>query len=426
MKKAIFIIIIIALLGLQNLFSESNVYMGVVLQNLVRSDYNTFKMKDEYGVLVSEIVPKSPADRAGLKKNDIILKIDGDKIYTKSQLVKMLSLHNPGETIGLTVWRKHRKKNINLKLEEMPKSSVGAYLGVVLKNLSEQQLKNLGIKDSYGVKISKVIEDSPAEKAGLEKDDIILKIGNEKVFTRDQLSKMLKTFKPQQKTTLHIFRNGKQLDIEVVLGKKEFPDLDNFQQLSAAAPSNIYIYRLNEKTDNSIGVILKSEETTEENGKNKRTERKIEIAEVMKNSPAEKVGLHAGDLIMNIDGKNIETIDEVEKILAKKQVGDKIKITVSRDGKELVFTPEVAKQADFDLDKNVLHMFFDDNNDLNLWFNGNDDIFQNLDKFFQNFDSWNEMKDIQKIQMKDMNKLKEELKKLDVKTDFDNIFKEGI
>jgi hypothetical protein len=125
-------------------------------------------------------------------------------------------------------------------------------------------------------------------------------------------------------------------------------------------------------------------------------------------------------------GKNIETIDEVEKILAKKQVGDKIKITVSRDGKELVFTPEVAKQADFDLDKNVLHMFFDDNNDLNLWFNGNDDIFQNLDKFFQNFDSWNEMKDIQKIQMKDMNKLKEELKKLDVKTDFDNIFKEGI
>ena len=377
MKKTIFIIIL-ALLGLQNLFSESNVYMGVVLQNLTSSDYNTFKMNDEYGVLVSEIVPKSPADKAGLKKNDIILKIDGDKIYTKSQLVKMLSLYNPGETIELTVWRKHRMKNINLKLEKMPQSSVGAYLGVVPRNLSEQQLKNLGVKDAYGIQISKVIENSPAEKAGLQKDDIILKIGNEKVFTRDQLSKMLKTFKPQQKTTLHIFRNGKPLDIDVVLGKKEFLDLYNFQQISAAAPSNIYIYRLNEETDNSIGVILKSEETTEEKGKNKRTERKIEIAEVMKNSPAEKVGLQAGDMILNIDGKDIETIDEVKKILAQKKVGDEIKITVSRNGKELVFMPKVAKQADFALDKNVLHMFFDDNNDLNLWFNGNDDIFQKV------------------------------------------------
>jgi len=400
--------------------------MGVVLQNLRPSDYREYKLKSDFGVLITEIIPGSPADKAGLKANDIVLKIDGDNVYTKSQFVKMLSLYEPNDVINLSVWRKHKEKNIKLKLGETPKSSKRAYLGVILKNLSVDELKKLGLQKPYGVLVSKVMKDSPAEKSGILENDIILKLKNEKIFTKDQLSKMLRSFQPDDEIDITIFRDGKKEELKVTLGEKDFLDFNDFSDFDFPdlKGGKIFIYKLNEETDNAIGVVLKSEESTEKTDNTKRTERKIEISEVMKDSPAEKVGLKAGDLILNIDGKDIETIEDVKDILSEKKVGEKVKITVDRNGKELVFTPEIAERSDFD--KNVLHMFFDDDNDLNIWFNGDEELFRDLDKFFQNFDSLDKFKNIQKLEFDDLEKLKKEMEKLKVKIDFDDLFKEGI
>lgn len=425
MRKS-FLIFIFLLFALQNLFSENDVYMGVVLQNLRPSDYREYKLKSDFGVLITEIIPGSPADKAGLKANDIVLKIDGDNVYTKSQFVKMLSLYEPNDVINLSVWRKHKEKNIKLKLGETPKSSKRAYLGVILKNLSVDELKKLGLQKPYGVLVSKVMKDSPAEKSGILENDIILKLKNEKIFTKDQLSKMLRSFQPDDEIDVTIFRDGKKEELKVTLGEKDFLDFNDFSDFDFPdlKGGKIFIYKLNEETDNAIGVVLKSEESTEKTDNTKRTERKIEISEVMKDSPAEKVGLKAGDLILNIDGKDIETIEDVKDILSEKKVGEKVKITVDRNGKELVFTPEIAERSDFD--KNVLHMFFDDDNDLNIWFNGDEELFRDLDKFFQNFDSLDKFKNIQKLEFDDLEKLKKEMEKLKVKIDFDDLFKEGI
>ncbi|RLC50938.1 MAG: hypothetical protein DRZ79_03580 [Candidatus Cloacimonadota bacterium] len=425
MRKS-FLIFIFLLFALQNLFSENDVYMGVVLQNLRPSDYREYKLKSDFGVLITEIIPGSPADKAGLKANDIVLKIDGDNVYTKSQFVKMLSLYEPNDVINLSVWRKHKEKNIKLKLGETPKSSKRAYLGVILKNLSVDELKKLGLQKPYGVLVSKVMKDSPAEKSGILENDIILKLKNEKIFTKDQLSKMLRSFQPDDEIDITIFRDGKKEELKVTLGEKDFLDFNDFSDFDFPdlKGGKIFIYKLNEETDNAIGVVLKSEESTEKTDNTKRTERKIEISEVMKDSPAEKVGLKAGDLILNIDGKDIETIEDVKDILSEKKVGEKVKITVDRNGKELVFTPEIAERSDFD--KNVLHMFFDDDNDLNIWFNGDEELFRDLDKFFQNFDSLDKFKNIQKLEFDDLEKLKKEMEKLKVKIDFDDLFKEGI
>ena len=69
--------------------------------------------------------------------------------------------------------------------------------------------------------ISEVVKDSPAEEAGLKDKDVLLTFDDEKIYTTDQLIKMLKNFKPEDKVSLEVFRGKKTKKLKLVLGEKE-------------------------------------------------------------------------------------------------------------------------------------------------------------------------------------------------------------
>jgi S1-C subfamily serine protease len=101
-------------------------YLGIRYTPITPELAKANKLEVDYGVLIARgksaneiaVVPGSPADKAGLVENDIILEINGQKIDTEHSLVKALSQFNPGDTVKLKIYHRGEKKEVLVKLEE--------------------------------------------------------------------------------------------------------------------------------------------------------------------------------------------------------------------------------------------------------------------------------------------------------------------
>ena len=98
--------------------------------------------------------------------------------------------------------------------------SSGGWLGVYLESVDYDLSDDLDLPVSYGAYIADVVDDSPAEEAGLRSDDVVIAFNGEKVTDSDDLTDFVLEGKRGDKVTLTIIRNGKEKEIEVTLGKK--------------------------------------------------------------------------------------------------------------------------------------------------------------------------------------------------------------
>ena len=270
-------------------------FMGVFLSEMEIEDLEKKGFKGGYGIALASIQEDTPADKAGLKKGDLILKLNGEKVYTIDQLHKMLDPTKPGDKVQFVIWRNKKEKSFTLKLADkadfLPKDT---FLGIQCVPITKKQSKTLDV--TYGVVIKHIVEDSPAEKAELKKKDIILKFDGEKAYTFDQLSKMIQAKKPDEKVKVELIRDGKKKSINVKLGyrlKSTSSDMFFFNQ-----PSKLFAYSKQSESKNIIGFIVKQE-------KKKDEESSVVISKILKDLPAEKVGLKVGDILLEINGKKI-------------------------------------------------------------------------------------------------------------------------
>jgi len=94
-------------------------WLGVSIQNLTPGLAKSFGLKSTDGVLVSDVVPDSPAERAGFKPEDIILEMNGRKVKNAQQLQQMVTLTPPGTEVEFKVWRKRKIVKLQAKLGEL-------------------------------------------------------------------------------------------------------------------------------------------------------------------------------------------------------------------------------------------------------------------------------------------------------------------
>ena len=408
MKKIIVIALISIMLMSIPLFAKSKVRMGVVLGEITG---------EQYGVQIKKITKESPAEKAGLIAKDILMKIDGDKIYTIDQLKKMLSFLEPEQKITVTYKRDDKTDTCTLILEErkLPEVSKRTYMGVFLKDLNEKIKKKLKLEKPYGIMISKVVEDSPADEAGLKDEDILLTFAKEKIFTTDQLVKMLKNFKPNDEIALKIIRSKKTKKLKIILGEKE--DKVYYSGLNTSSnifniPENVLFYQYDLPGHNKwIGVKLDIKtEKTEKEGKKIITKEK-KITEVIKGTPAEKAGLHIGDIIVAVESdKNLE----IGKALAKKEVGDEIILTIERDGRVQDIVVSIGKR-EYDKSKKDVQVTIEDG-EIKLLINGVEKSISDFEYLRQGLD---EIEMIKNIKSDVLDEVHEELEK--VKEEMENI-----
>ena len=215
------------------------------------------------------------------------------------------------------------------------------YLGISIANLNKAESSISGIP--YGVKITRVMEDSPAEQSGLKEYDIIQEFNHQKVENTENLYDLVRKTEPETKVKISFLREGKPKSTEVILGKrKSYKDIFNasnpfhkFYSLHMGPNLGIQLQELNEELGSYFGV--------------KEAEGAL-VLSVREGSPAEKAGIKAGDVIIQIEEEKIEDPVDVLDIVSDYEEGDTINITLIRHQKEMTFQVQLEKNYDQNLD----------------------------------------------------------------------------
>ncbi|RME01180.1 MAG: DegQ family serine endoprotease [Deltaproteobacteria bacterium] len=176
------------------------------------------------------------------------------------------------------------------------------FLGVVIQDLTPELRKTFDLEDVEGILVADVSEDSPAEKAGIERGDVILECDGEPVKDVASFRNRIGLTLPGTKVTLKILRNGKQKTIRVTIGRLS-------GSMAAAAGSSKILDRL------GLSVQDLTPELRRELGYDK--EEGVLVSEVEPGSPAALAGLQRGHLILEVNRKEVRNVEEFERALER-------------------------------------------------------------------------------------------------------------
>lgn len=173
-------------------------WLGVVVQKITPELREKLNLKDERGALVADVTPGSPAEKAGIKRGDVIVTFDGKDIKDTNELPYAVASTPVGKSANVEVIRKGQKKSLQVKVGEMKEqreaqdsSQPRPTLGMTVEEITPELAKTLGLAESSGLVIVQVAENSPASEAGLMQGDVLLEIDQEPV--RDSQSFQKKT-----------------------------------------------------------------------------------------------------------------------------------------------------------------------------------------------------------------------------------------
>jgi len=387
--------IILIIMLIKPVFANENAYMGVYLQELSARDYEKLGITENYGIMITNTVKDGPAEKAALVNNDVILEVEKTRIYTIDQLTKMLSFMEPEQKIKLKIFRNGEKKTIDLILGEkkIKKIKTAAYLGLYLQDLQQTEINEIGLKDNYGVLIKQVVKGGPVDAAGILDGDILLMIDKEKIYTADQVAKMLKNYEPEEKVNLKVFREKEYINYDVILGEKEFFFQDLFKnlQIDVTKPENIFVYKYDDQFSKWIGILPK--ELNDQLLEYHKLKNGVLIEKVIEGTPAEKAALLAGDIILKMNGETITSTKDIHKIVQSTDLGKEIKIDILRAGKHTSFKVPVEERKDHQKESKVEVSF--DGGDIKIVVDGKEENIINLSNTLNKLETLKSLHDLQ-------------------------------
>jgi serine protease Do len=184
--------------------------LGVNIQNVTADTAQALDLKDTTGVIVSNVKPGSAADKAGVKRGDVITAINGEKIEDSNVLRNKVAGTAPGTSIKLTVLRDGNPQELTATLEEFEsanmnpadqgnddsngpqKQAENGKLGLSLQPVTPQVAKQLGLEgDPQGLVVTDLDPAGPAAEAGMARGDVILEINRQAVNSTDQVQAAL-------------------------------------------------------------------------------------------------------------------------------------------------------------------------------------------------------------------------------------------
>lgn len=235
---------------------DSPGYLGIMLQNINSSMATALQLDGKTGVIITDVVEDSPAEKAGLKSGDVILLFDGDAVEGDGQFTRQVRQKNAGQKVKIVVLRDGDKKTLNVELGEredgnfwleggdenvfmfkgddgedvhlkmlkdvhkdmafFEKSDRG-FMGVHLDRVEGQMARYFEVDG--GALITEVNEDSPAAEAGLKAGDVIVKVDDQDIDSPEALHKAMAETKAEQEVKIKVVRKGKNKTIKVTLGE---------------------------------------------------------------------------------------------------------------------------------------------------------------------------------------------------------------
>jgi serine protease Do len=193
---------------------------------------------------------------------------------------------------------------------------IRGWLGIYIQDITDAVAEAMGLSSTDGVLVAGVVETGPSEKAGLERGDVILELEGKKMKNGTELRNTIAATKPGTKVKLKILRDGKRRDLTVTLG--ELPQ-DEDTVLSAQTDA---LDDLGLALHDYNAELARRFDITGTGG--------VIITDVYPGAPAAEAGLRRGDLIVEMNQEEVESLDMIRARLSRMDPGDSVLFLVER------------------------------------------------------------------------------------------------
>jgi serine protease Do len=204
--------------------------LGVNIQDMNEALSKSFGRKDSEGALVSQVVEGSPAEKAGIKAGDIILKFNDNVVKGAAHLKNLVGKEKPGASANMSVYRDNKTLEIPVKIAERTQKALASSgatdspgetsndLGIQIEKVPASVSSKMGLKDGEGLLVKDIASDGAGAKIGLRAGDVILEIDGTAVSGMDEFKKAVTTAKKNKVIRLMIQRGSAKIFLAGTLG----------------------------------------------------------------------------------------------------------------------------------------------------------------------------------------------------------------
>jgi serine protease Do len=195
-------------------------WLGVLIQKITPELKDKLDLKDEKGALVADVVSGGPAEKAGLKRGDVIVSFDGKEIEEMNQLPYVVASTPVGKMVTVELIRKGKKNALQVEVGELKEEAeppvvaeAEPNLGLTLKEITPELARNFRLSETTGLVVVRVEANSPAADAGVAPGDIILEVDQDAVKSLAEFNKKMGSYTVGDTVLLLINRRGSTLYI---------------------------------------------------------------------------------------------------------------------------------------------------------------------------------------------------------------------
>ena len=215
---------------------------------------------------------------------------------------------------------------INIAKELLPQLEkckvIRGWLGVSIQEVTEDIAKSFKLEKAEGALVAEVIEDSPAEKGGLERGDIIIGFGGKEIGSPNELQRVVANTPPKKRVKVKVMRDGKTKTLTVKVGAMpdEFPETEKTITTDLGLTVQTLTPELAEQFDWPRG------------------EKGVLVTNVESGSAGAEAGLRRGDLIKEINRQSVEDTKQYKRLVGKAKAGESLLLFVKRGSRTFYVT----------------------------------------------------------------------------------------
>jgi formylglycine-generating enzyme required for sulfatase activity len=218
-------------------------WLGVFIQKITPDLKEKLGLKDEKGALVADVVTGGPANKAGIKRGEVIVSFDGKEVKEVMDLPHVVSSTPVGRVVRVEVIRKGERKSFDVKMGELIEGKAGQApvqekpklgmtvedfthemarsFGMTVEEITPELAKNFGISETRGLIVAQVDDPSPAAEAGIKADDVILEVDQKGITDIGDFNRKMTTYKSGDTILFLVKRTGSTVFLILKVPKQD-------------------------------------------------------------------------------------------------------------------------------------------------------------------------------------------------------------